>query len=114
MTIANSELFGPSHLADSLSEKRRNLQSDAEFVRADWLAYISDLPRRALVPKHQIAQLVLKELVDNALDEMDRVGIPGKVALEQQANTFSRSLIAAAALMIHPENWLIASRLPNR
>jgi DNA topoisomerase VI subunit B len=66
------------------------LQSDAEFARADWSIYIANLPQRAGVPKHQIGQLVLKELVDNALDEMDRVGRPGEVTLEQHGkNVFT-------------------------
>jgi hypothetical protein len=45
--------------------------------------YISNLPQRAGVGHTRIRQLVLKELVDNGLDEMDRVGDPGKVTLTQ-------------------------------
>jgi hypothetical protein len=86
MTIANSELFGPSYLDNSVSQKRRFLQSDAEFVRSDWQIYISNLPQRAGVPFTLIRALVLKELVDNALDEMDRVGRPGVVVLTKDTD----------------------------
>jgi DNA topoisomerase VI subunit B len=72
-----------SYQGKSISRSRLFLQSDAEFSRADWSIYIANLPQRAGVPKHQIGQLVLKELVDNALDEMDRVGRPGEVTLER-------------------------------
>lgn len=67
-------------------QSRRFLQldsCDAEFVRKDWLVYISNLPQRAGVVRSLIRQLVLKELVDNALDEMDRVGRPGEVTISQ-------------------------------
>jgi DNA topoisomerase VI subunit B len=85
--FANSELFwARSYQDNNLSQSPRFLQSDAEFVRADWSIYIANLPQRAGVPKHQIAQLILKELVDNALDEMDRVGWPGEVTLEHHAD----------------------------
>jgi hypothetical protein len=85
--FAKSDLFGGvPYLAKDASQSPRVLQSDAEFVRADWSIYIANLPQRAGVPKHQIGQLVLKELVDNALDEMDRVGRPGEVTLEQRDN----------------------------
>ena len=83
--FANSDLFGTwSYQGNKPSQNSRFLQSDAEFVRADWSIYIANLPQRAGVPKHQIGHLVLKELVDNALDEMDRVGRPGEVTLEHQ------------------------------
>jgi DNA topoisomerase VI subunit B len=66
------------------------LQSDAEFTRKDWAIYISNLPQRAGVPLSQIRQLVLKELVDNALDEVDRVGKPGQVTITQDGpNTYT-------------------------
>jgi hypothetical protein len=89
--FAKSELFKlGSYQGKSASQSRPFLQSDAEFTRADWSAYIANLPQRAGVPKHQIGQLVLKELVDNALDEMDRVGQPGEVTLERhQDNVFT-------------------------
>ena len=60
-----------------------NLQSDPEFKRNDWQIYISNLSQRAGVPTRRIRKLVLKELVDNALDEMDRVGRPGEVTIVQ-------------------------------
>jgi hypothetical protein len=66
-------------------QKGHILQSDPEFTRADWSIYISNLPQRAGVPLSQIRALVLKELVDNALDEMDRVGNPGRVTLVQDS-----------------------------
>ena len=59
------------------------MQSDAEFTRQDWLVYISNLPQRAGVVRELIRQLVLKELVDNALDEMDRVQRPGEVTISR-------------------------------
>jgi DNA gyrase/topoisomerase IV subunit B len=69
--------------ANDTSRKSRILQSDAEFTRTDWSIYISNLPQRAGVPLGHIRQLVLKELVDNALDEMDRCGRPGQVTITQ-------------------------------
>src|SRR5580704_3079903 len=41
--------------------------------------------QRAGVPTQRIRKLVLKELVDNALDEMDRAGQPGMVTIVQNA-----------------------------
>jgi hypothetical protein len=70
--------------AKNVSEKPRILQSDPEFTRSDWSLYISNLPQRAGVPFAHIRALVLKELVDNALDEMDRLGEPGAVTLTQE------------------------------
>jgi hypothetical protein len=68
---------------DATHQKGHFLQSEAEFTRHDWSIYISNLPQRAGVPLSQIRALVSKELVDNALDEMDRVGQPGAVTLVQ-------------------------------
>jgi hypothetical protein len=79
-----------AYQANSLPQKPRFLQSDPEFKRHDFQIYISNLPQRAGVPTEQIRQLVLKELVDNALDEMDRVGRPGQVEIVQEAeNTYT-------------------------
>src|SRR6516162_6962210 len=84
--FANSELFdGASSLAKSAPQKARFLQSDPEFTRHDWSIYISNLSQRAGVPLGYIRALVLKELVDNALDEMDRVGRPGRVTVSEDA-----------------------------
>jgi hypothetical protein len=71
---------------ESPFQKGHFLQSDAEFTRQDWSIYISNLPQRAGVPLAQIRALVLKELADNALDEMDRVGNPGAVTLVQNSD----------------------------
>jgi hypothetical protein len=69
--------------ANDTSRKSRLLQSDAEFTRHDWSIYLSNLPQRAGVPIGRIRALVLKELVDNGLDEMDRCGQPGQVTCTQ-------------------------------
>jgi len=61
----------------------RFLQSDPEFVRKDCSLYISNLPQKAGVDTAHIRALVLKELVDNALDECDRAGNPGAVTITQ-------------------------------
>ena len=83
--FANSDLFGgASYQAKTLSQRSRILQSDPEFTRHDWSIYVSNLPQRAGVPLSDIRALVLKELVDNALDEVDRIGRPGAVALTQE------------------------------
>jgi hypothetical protein len=85
-TFAKSESSGvASYLAKKRSETRQLLQSDPEFRRHDFQIYISNLSQRAGVPTRLIRKLVLKELVDNALDEMDRVGRPGEVTIVQDA-----------------------------
>jgi hypothetical protein len=84
--FANSDLFGMSYPAKTVSQKSGILQSDPEFTRHDWSIYISNLPQRAGVPLSDIRALVLKELVDNALDEVDRIGRPGAVALTQEGD----------------------------
>jgi hypothetical protein len=85
-TFAKSESSGvASYLAKRRSETRQLLQSDPEFKRSDFQIYISNLSQRAGVPIGQIRKLVLKELVDNALDEMDRVGQPGQVTITQDS-----------------------------
>jgi hypothetical protein len=58
--------------------------ADVEFTRHDWSIYVSNLPQRAGVSFSRIRALVLKELVDNALDETDRVGRYGEVTLTQE------------------------------
>jgi hypothetical protein len=84
-TFAKSELSRVATSEENKpSRKPQILQSDAEFTRHDWSIYISNLPQRAGVPIGHIRNLVLKELVDNALDEMDRVGQPGRVTLTQE------------------------------
>lgn len=87
--FANS---GPVALASHHDEKKSTssgnrpfLQNDPEFTRNDWAIYISNLQQRAGVPAHLIRKLVLKELADNALDEMDRVGQPGLATITQDA-----------------------------
>src|SRR5262249_10461478 len=89
--FVNSDLFeGTFYPAKNVSQKPRILQSDPEFTRQDWSIYISNLPQRAGVPLTDIRALVLKELIDNALDEMDRVGRPGAVTLTQEGdNTYT-------------------------
>src|ERR1700704_6615464 len=72
-----------SYHANNGFGNRRFLQSDPEFKRPDFQIYISNLSQRAGVPTRLIRKLVLKELVDNALDEMDRVGRPGEVTITQ-------------------------------
>jgi DNA topoisomerase VI subunit B len=84
--FANSDLFGAVYPAKSVPLKSRILQSDPEFTRNDWSIYISNLPQRAGVPLAKIRALVLKEMVDNALDEMDRVGRPGAVTLTKEGD----------------------------
>jgi DNA topoisomerase VI subunit B len=85
--FANSDLFGgTSYLGKNVSQKSRILQSDPEFIRHDWSIYVSNLPQRAGVPLCDIRALVLKELVDNALDEVDRIGRPGAVTLTQEGD----------------------------
>ena len=70
-------------MSTAASQNQRSLQSDVEFSRNDWQIYISNLTQRAGVVRELIRQLVLKELADNALDEMDRVGRPGEVTVSQ-------------------------------
>jgi hypothetical protein len=84
--FANSELSRATIYHDKqLSQKAGFLRSDPEFTRNDWAIYVSNLPQRAGVPARHIRKLVLKELADNALDEMDRIGQPGTVTIVQDA-----------------------------
>ena len=85
-------IFAKSELPDTaiyhdkqVPQKPRYLQFEPEFTRNDWAIYISNLPQRAGVPIQCIRKLVLKELFDNALDEMDRTGQPGMVTIVQDA-----------------------------
>ena len=72
------------------SQKPQNLQSSPEFVRHDWQIYITDLSQVAGLEHDDIRKLVLKELADNACDEMDFVGRPGEVTLNQDDdNTYT-------------------------
>jgi hypothetical protein len=57
------------------------LQNDPDFVRKDYGLYISNLSQKAGVSPSLIRRLVLKELVDNALDETDRAGAAGDVTI---------------------------------
>jgi hypothetical protein len=82
--IANSNGSGSgSNHGHNGSQKSHFLQSDPQFKRPDHQIYISNLPQKAGVSTYQIRKLVLKELVDNALDEMDAVGRPGEVTITQ-------------------------------
>jgi hypothetical protein len=84
--IANSNGSGSgSYLGNNGSPKPHYLQSDPQFKRPDHQIYISNLPQKAGVPYYQIRKLVLKELADNSLDEMDTVGKPGLVKIDQDA-----------------------------
>ena len=77
-----------SYQDNSPSQEASFLQSgeeDVEFTRHDWSIYVSNLPQRAGVSFSRIRALVLKELVDNALDETDRVGRFGEVTLTQES-----------------------------
>jgi hypothetical protein len=60
-----------------------SLSGELQFESQDWADYadLSKLPRRSGVPSEKLRRLVLKELVDNALDECDRVNRPGKVTV---------------------------------
>jgi DNA topoisomerase VI subunit B len=86
-SIANCEPFETGSYQDKNgSGNPQILQFDPEFRRKDFQIYISDLSQRAGVPTYDIRKLVLKELVDNALDEMDRVGKPPGVTLEREGD----------------------------
>ena len=84
--FAKSDLSSTAIYHDKqLPQKPRILQSDPEFTRNDCSIYISNLSQRAGVPTQYIRKLLLKELADNGLDEMDRVGHPGMVTIVQDA-----------------------------
>jgi DNA topoisomerase VI subunit B len=88
---AKTEVFREQIQHDHNSrEKGHFLHFDLEFERPDWSIYLTNLSQRAGVPNYQIRAVTLKELVDNALDEMDRCGRPGKVTLTQDGpHTFT-------------------------
>jgi hypothetical protein len=91
MNNAKSEFSdAPIYHDKRVSQNAGFLRSDPEFIQSDWAIYISNLPQRAGVPRQHIQRLVLKELADNALDEMDRIGRPGGVKIVQDAkDTFT-------------------------
>ena len=53
--------------------------------RPDTLQFssIEGLCRMAGVPRHKLRALIAKELVDNGLDETDRIGRSGQVSVER-------------------------------
>src|SRR5690242_20212351 len=53
--------------------------------RPDTLQFSSleGLCRMAGVPRHKLRALIAKELVDNGLDETDRIGRPGQVSINR-------------------------------
>jgi DNA topoisomerase VI subunit A len=59
-----------------------------QIQRPDWSPYTSPntLPQKAGVPKDLILRAALKELVDNAADETDRVGRPGQIEVTEHGS----------------------------
>ena len=89
--IANSELPGAAIYHDERVPKRWDFYDPTRNLPGTIGRFtFSNLPQRAGVPTRCIRKLVLKELVDNALDEMDRIGGPGGVKIVQDAeDTFT-------------------------
>jgi hypothetical protein len=60
-----------------------------QFERPDWTLFrsVSTLPQKAGVPLRLLQRLVLKELVDNALDAVDAAG-NGSVSIRREGNTY--------------------------
>src|SRR4051795_6868380 len=52
------------------SRERRRIAREIEFVRADWALFLHPdrLPQKAGCPRDRLRTMILKELVDNALD----------------------------------------------
>src|SRR3954468_23926871 len=52
------------------SRERRRIAREVEFVRADWALFLHPdrLPQKAGCPRDRLRAMILKELVDNALD----------------------------------------------
>ena len=53
------------------SRESRRIAREVEFIRADWALFLHPdrLPQKAGCPRDRLRAMVLKELVDNALDE---------------------------------------------
>src|SRR3954447_20397034 len=57
---------------------REAAAADVEFVRADWGLFLDPrrLPQKAGCPSDRLRAVILKELVDNALDVADATATP--------------------------------------
>jgi hypothetical protein len=97
-----------SHV-NPLSKNGRFLQSKPEFIRNEWLLYLSNLSQRAGVPNESIRKLVLKELVDNALDEMDRIGDLERLRSSETKSIFIQLRTKERASVIRPNSSRVAS-----
>jgi hypothetical protein len=58
--------------------------------RPDTLQFgsIEGLTRMAGVPRHRLRRLIVKEAIDNSLDECDRLGRPGEVTVEREGDHY--------------------------
>jgi hypothetical protein len=91
----------------SQQEESPDRQRPLLFAREDWSLYTSlaTLPQRAGVPAAELPRLVVKELVDNALDAADAAGRPGAVEI---------SIDKHGNLIVRDQGTGIVDATPNR
>jgi hypothetical protein len=91
-----------------------------KFERADWTAFrtLEGLQQKAGVPKHKLAQLVLKELTDNALDESGQARIgelpDGRYFVENDGGGIDPDEVARLLSVARPLVSTKLLRLPTR
>src|SRR3954463_15724518 len=61
---------GAAALRQRRSREKRRIAREIEFTRADWVLFLHPdrLPQKAGCPRDRLRAMILKELVDNALD----------------------------------------------
>jgi hypothetical protein len=77
----NARVADPQPTPAALRQRRRRARlavaHGLELVRAEWTLYVHPdrLPQKAGCPRDRLRAMILKELVDNALDEGAKVGV---------------------------------------
>src|SRR5690242_5878875 len=78
MSTAADRAVKPATLRKRRQRARNAAVADLEFVRADWALFLDPrrLPQKAGCPSDRLRAVILKELVDNALDVADATATP--------------------------------------
>src|SRR3954469_2829784 len=70
MSAVGAQAASPATLRKRRQRAREAVAREVEFVRADWALFLNPdrLPQKAGCPRDRLRAMILKELVDNALD----------------------------------------------